>query len=677
MKKTEEDQMEDILREAVSGFHQYALTHPARLRRVSQSLCRMVGRTEAELLQPREDAYAAMVHPADRPLYAAFLRALGEEEQTLAADYRLMRRDGSLLYVRDTMTSKRLPGGAMAGYSVLADITELKRENSRLQFLNQTISCGFLRYTCEKQPRITYMNQQMREFLRIPEARAGEIDYLEMYQNDIFLMIPVEERHRFALYLNRVYTAGSPIAGEMEVLRCDGTRACLFGWVAKCVDEQGAEVFQSVCMDVTERRQAKKANEAKRYLKALTDVYDKIFEYDLSSNTVNCLNSHNSPMFKWLENIPMQMEEATEKWISETVVPEDQERVRAFFSAFRQRRLYDPSEIPPQIGYRARSSNGEIRRYSGIFLKMSETVSFFCCRRVPDLAEAELLRSENVSLKENMQELVLRFKEGIAAFEITGENEYVTPLYASDNVCEFFGYTKEEWLPLMNQRTHIREFVSRSRTAYRDFAELLRTGEAEFAYYDFGVEGQRRIKAICAPKSPSASPRYVLLYNVDDGSMISVRHLGSTRAVSIRTFGYFDVFVDGRPIAFRSQKAKELFALLVDRRGGYVSSEEAISFLWEDEPVSSVTLARYRKVALRLKNILEEYGIADVIASVDGKRRIVMEKVQCDLYDYLSGKEEYAQLFKGSYLSNYSWSETTLGELTNARLSQISAGKAP
>ena len=128
------------------------------------------------------------------------------------------------------------------------------------------------------------------------------------------------------------------------------------------------------------------------------------------------------------------------------------------------------------------------------------------------------------------------------------------------------------------------------------------------------------------------------------------------------------MFVGDRPIAFRHQKAKELFAILTDRRGGYVTSQEAIAFLWEDEPVNAVTLARYRKVALRLKNTLEEYGIADVLDSVDGKRRIVPEKVRCDLFCYLSGKPEYAQLFKGNYLTNYSWAETTLAELTGAIL---------
>lgn len=82
-------------------------------------------------------------------------------------------------------------------------------------------------------------------------------------------------------------------------------------------------------------------------------------------------------------------------------------------------------------------------------------------------------------------------------------------------------------------------------------------------------------------------------------------------------------------------------------------SLEAISFFWEDEPATPVTLSRYRKVALRLKNILEEYGISYVVESVDGKRRIVTDRVRCDLYDYLSGAEDCSQLFKGSYLSNY------------------------
>lgn len=655
--------MNDILSLGISGFHQYVLTDPVHIGYASKNLCDMLGITEDELLSETEDKYALMVHPADRETYSEFINNMKQKEQTLKAEYRLIKKSGEVIYVCDMVTVKKDSDGILSGYSVLTDITEIKKKNDNLQFLNETIPCGFLKYTCEKQPKVTYINRQMMEFLRFPEAKEGELDYLELFKANIFLMIPMEERRRFSLYLNRVYSAGTPLAGEMTILRCDGTRAYMFGWVTKCVNEQGVEEFQSVCIDITERHQAKKANETRRYLKALTDVYDKIFEYDLGANTVKCLYSSNSPMFKWLENIPMQMEDATEKWISGTVVDEDRDRLRSFFKDFCQKKLYKPDARPPRITYRAQSSSGDIKTYGGIFLKMDNSVSLYCCRSVQDDKEADYLRNENVSLKENMHELVMRFTDGVAAFEV--KDGYVTPLYASDNVCEFFGFTKEEWLPLMKKSTPIKDFVARSDAAYEEIVELLKNGEAEFTYFDLKSETERRIKAICSHKSPSSSsPRYIMLYNVEDTGTEKGLSLPENRTVSIRTFGYFDVFVGDKAVAFRNKKSKELFALLVDRRGGFVSSEEAISFLWEDELVNSVTLARYRKVALRLKNILEEYGISDVMETVDGKRRIVTEKVRCDLYDYLSGKEEYAQLFKGNYLTNYSWGENTLAELT-------------
>lgn len=655
--------MNDILSLGISGFHQYVLTDPVHIGYASKNLCDMLGITEDELLSETEDKYALMVHPADRETYSEFINNMKQKEQTLKAEYRLIKKSGEVIYVCDTVTVKKDIDGILSGYSVLTDITEIKKKNDNLQFLNETIPCGFLKYTCEKQPKVTYINRQMMEFLRFPEAKEGELDYLELFKANIFLMIPMEERRRFSLYLNRVYSAGTPLAGEMTILRCDGTRAYMFGWVTKCVNEQGVEEFQSVCIDITERHQAKKANETRRYLKALTDVYDKIFEYDLGANTVKCLYSSNSPMFKWLENIPMQMEDATEKWISGTVVDEDRDRLRSFFKDFCQKKLYKPDARPPRITYRAQSSSGDIKTYGGIFLKIDNSVSLYCCRSVQDDKEADYLRNENVSLKENMHELVMRFTDGVAAFEV--KDGYVTPLYASDNVCEFFGFTKEEWLPLMKKSTPIKDFVARSDAAYEEIVELLKNGEAEFTYFDLKSETERRIKAICSHKSPSSSsPRYIMLYNVEDTGTEKGLSLPENRTVSIRTFGYFDVFVGDKAVAFRNKKSKELFALLVDRRGGFVSSEEAISFLWEDELVNSVTLARYRKVALRLKNILEEYGISDVMETVDGKRRIVTEKVRCDLYDYLSGKEEYAQLFKGNYLTNYSWGENTLAELT-------------
>lgn len=137
--------------------------------------------------------------------------------------------------------------------------------------------------------------------------------------------------------------------------------------------------------------------------------------------------------------------------------------------------------------------------------------------------------------------------------------------------------------------------------------------------------------------------------------------------VFIRTFGYFDIFLNGQPLVFGSAKAKELLALLVDRRGGFVSSGEAIAALWENSAADTRTLSRYRKVAMRLKNILEDYGILDILEIEKGLRRIVPERVECDLYHYLTGRPEYAQTYKGSYMLNYSWAEVTHSELIHSK----------
>ena len=655
---------DDILTHCINGFHQYTVDDTIHLSFVSQNFLEMTGYSEDELLDKSKDLYALLVHPEDLKTYSSLIDKAAKEPCTVSGKYHLIKKDGSLIYVTDTLTSIKTDTGTLVASSYLTDISEFEIDNKNLRFLDETSPCGFLKYTCEKNPRVTFVNKQLIDFLRIPTDDSPEFDLPEMYKQNIFLFIPPEERRRFSLFLNRVYTANKPVAGEMVLLRLDGTRIHVFGWVTKHVNEDGSEEFQSVCMDVSERYEDKEITEGINYLKALSEVFDKIFEFNTLSNTVKCLYCDNSSLFKRFENIPMPLDEALEKWIVDSVDESDSDRVRKFFADYSLNKFYAPDAKPPQISYKALSTDGVLRQYNGIFIKVTDAVGYFCLRRVHESGEIENLKNINTELKEKMKDLVMRFSDGIAAFEITPD-EYMKPLYASENVCEFFGYTKEEWLPLTKQYTPWKEFVRNSKPTDDEFLNVLKNGEAEFTYIDHKSGEKKRIRAVCTQKEMYAnSPRYIVLYSVEDDEK-NIKEIPENTNVTIRTFGYFDVFVGDKPIAFRNKKSKELFALLVDRKGGFVSGEEAIAFLWEDEPASTLTLSRYRKVALRLKNTLEEYGVSDILETVNGKRRIVVEKVKCDLYDYLSGKDEYAQLFKGSYLSNYSWSENTLGELMN------------
>ncbi len=159
-------------------------------------------------------------------------------------------------------------------------------------------------------------------------------------------------------------------------------------------------------------------------------------------------------------------------------------------------------------------------------------------------------------------------------------------------------------------------------------------------------------------------------------SLVSGHRSERHHSVTLRTFGFFDVFVDGHPVLFSREKAKELLALLTDRRGGFVSSRDAVSCLWEDEPVNKVTLARYRKVAMHLKDTLEAYGIQDILINENGRRRLDASKVNCDLFEYLSDNPRYEHLFQGVYMLNYSWAEVTIGQLMFERTARTQKGIA-
>lgn len=648
---------EDVLNECIKGLHIYSFDTVPHLEWVSDSFCRMVGYDRADLPEEENDSYISLIHPEDRDRYRAFLLSFCSGTVSASLNYRLICRNGSIIYVCDTMHLRVMEDGSAAGFSVLSDISEIVAENTNLHYLNETIPCGFIQYTCSDQPEVTYINDRLLKMMHY--SPEGDNDFFEQCRKNIFLMLPLEERSVFARFLKRVDASDGPIAGELTVMRFDGTKARLYGWIGKTTvgDE---DCYQCVCTDITERHTRKRAQMEQRYIHALSQIYSEIFTLDFVNRSLRCIHGQDG-VFMIPEGVSMVLEEATEYWMNNMVAPDDREQLSGVLRQLYRRIQTDMDGKPLTIEFNTTASGGVSSRYQGIFLKLSAGVYLLCCRNITPLLETEKLKHENSELRnvnEHMQELVMRFTDGMLGFEVTGG--MVRPLYISENVCRFFGYTREEWLPMMQKRQSLGEFVSKSGIAYKDYIRLLENREAEFDY--IGNTGEkRRIKAICTSDEGDANAAtFVMLYDITSEASPAI---SADSAVYIRTFGYFDVFVNGKPIAFRNEKSKELFALLVDRRGGFVSSGEAISYLWEDEPTNSVTLARYRKVALRLKNLLEEYGIADIVESVDGKRRIATEKVSCDLYKYLSGDPKYMQLYQGSYLLNYSWGEITAAAL--------------
>lgn len=139
---------------------------------------------------------------------------------------------------------------------------------------------------------------------------------------------------------------------------------------------------------------------------------------------------------------------------------------------------------------------------------------------------------------------------------------------------------------------------------------------------------------------------------------------GMKRRVYFRTFGRFDLFIDGEMIHMSNAKAKELLALCVDHRGGTVTMEEAVDKLWEDRAYDRKVKNLYRKAVMCLKQTFRAHGVDDVFESGRGTCNIVIGKVECDYYKLMEGKQkDVGQKLSGYYLSEYSWAEETAASL--------------
>jgi hypothetical protein len=162
-------------------------------------------------------------------------------------------------------------------------------------------------------------------------------------------------------------------------------------------------------------------------------------------------------------------------------------------------------------------------------------------------------------------------------------------------------------------------------------------------------------QAVVATVVPVTSSKvFICLDSNTRGSDFGSHHPYATvrKHVSVRMFGSFSVTVDGKTVRFKSEKARELLALLIEKRGAHLTSREAIGALWECAP-DERSRPRYRKVASRLMAELGEMGIAYIVESERGVRRVIPEFIECDYYDYLDGKRPPS----GAFLPEYSWSE--------------------
>ena len=139
--------------------------------------------------------------------------------------------------------------------------------------------------------------------------------------------------------------------------------------------------------------------------------------------------------------------------------------------------------------------------------------------------------------------------------------------------------------------------------------------------------------------------------------------------IEVRTFGNFELLVDGKTVSFNRSKAKELLAYLVDKHGSGVTRAEIFAVLWESGEYDRAMQKQVDVIIRSLRDTLEQYGVGDILEMNRGSLRLRSERIDCDLYRFLDGDPRAINRFCGEYMSAYSWAT-----FTEAHLEQKSYG---
>ena len=138
-----------------------------------------------------------------------------------------------------------------------------------------------------------------------------------------------------------------------------------------------------------------------------------------------------------------------------------------------------------------------------------------------------------------------------------------------------------------------------------------------------------------------------------------------TERLKVRCFGNFDVFLHGKPMAFKRQREKEMLAYLICLKGASASRNEICAAIFEDTFTPEKAILNFKTIFSSLRNDLTRAGFASVLIHSSNSYAIDPSLLDCDYYDYLIGTADEASAYHGEFMNQYGWAETYIYSIEN------------
>lgn len=129
------------------------------------------------------------------------------------------------------------------------------------------------------------------------------------------------------------------------------------------------------------------------------------------------------------------------------------------------------------------------------------------------------------------------------------------------------------------------------------------------------------------------------------------------KRIEVKTFGRFEIFVNGKPVEFSRKPAKEALAYLVNLEGATASTKDLFAVLFEDLPYTSSMRSYLSAIIKSMIVALKNVDAENIVIKNANGYAVDKKAFYCDSYEYLKGNPEEINKFYGEYMTQYSWAE--------------------
>jgi len=131
----------------------------------------------------------------------------------------------------------------------------------------------------------------------------------------------------------------------------------------------------------------------------------------------------------------------------------------------------------------------------------------------------------------------------------------------------------------------------------------------------------------------------------------------SPAKLHVKCFGNFDVYTEDKIVYFQRQKAKELLAYLIHKRGTSCTIKEICVAIYDENEEISSPDKQIQTVISSMMKTLRELDVDDVIIKNYNSISVDVNKLDCDFYRYLEKDPTLQSIYTGEYMTNYTWAE--------------------